>query len=134
MDEVYVDYSYYTDVYGGKLPEETFDELLIEQCRNLDIPTFYRLQTNSGWDVSDDDWDKVKYCLCEMIDKQSKFNDKQKANGEVIPDGIKAESVDGFSKTYLTPDEIEKQNKAFTDEISKLIRTRIGVTGLLFRG
>lgn len=133
MDEVYVDYEYYTSVYGGKLPQETFEDLVKEQCRNLDIPTFYRLQ-DDNYTKTDEDWDKVKYCLCEMIDAQNKFNEKQNANGEAIPDGIKQENIDGYSKTYLTPAEQEAQLKTFEADISKLIRGRIGVTGLLFRG
>lgn len=133
MDAVYVDFEYYGNVYDGKLPEETFDELVKEQCRYLDIPTFYRLQ-DQNYFVSDEDWDKVKYCICEMIDAQKKFNDKIEAKQSAVPNGVKSESIDGFSKTYITEAELETMKKTFQDEMNKLIRGRIGITGLLSRG
>lgn len=129
----YVDYSYYKNEYGGKLPVDVFNELVVKESRNLDAPTFYRLQ-DDAYPKTDDDWEKVKYCLSEMIDLQNEYNEKLENIKSSIPVGVTSENIDGFAKSYVTDQDITKLTEDFDKERKKIIRGRLGITGLLYRG
>lgn len=129
----YVDFDYYKDTYEGtKITSEAlFEPLAKTESRNLDIPTFYRLQ-EEDIELTDEEWDKIKTCLCELIEMQYDFDNKY-VNSAVVS-GIKSESVDGFSRTYLSPAELEQAKKDLVKNKDLFIKGRLASTGLLYRG
>jgi hypothetical protein len=131
---MYTDFDYYTDTYKGTLitEEAEFDLLAEKESRYLDISTFYKLADEDVQDsLSEADLDKINYCICELVDKQKNYNDKI-ANVNTV--GIKSESVDGYSITYITEQEKKEMELKLDIDKKKIIRERLALTFLLFRG
>lgn len=92
----YVTREEYFKLLGQSVPNN-FKKLVIEASEYINHKTFGRIDTNNIPE-------KVKYVTCLIIDnlevKESKINEVQ---------NLKSESVEGWSKTYTTPQEIKNE-------------------------
>lgn len=92
----YVTNKEYFELLGKSVPNN-FKKLVIEASEYINHKTFGRIDTNNIPE-------KVKYVTCLIIDnlevKESKINEVQ---------NLKSESVEGWSKTYATPQEIKNE-------------------------
>ena len=114
MAEIKVNYEYYHSTFncGGEsiIPPEAFP---LWRKRAYEIVFSQISQPPSPYHT-----DAVSDSICavaELLYKSSKR------------DGLKAESIDGYSVTY-------SESKTLSADINALIRKYLGNTGLLFRG
>lgn len=98
----YITREEYFELLGKSVPDN-FEKLVIEASEYINYRTFGRIDENNIPE-------KVKYATCLVIDnlklKELKVNEVQ---------NLKSESVEGWSKTYATPQEInlEFDNKNY---------------------
>ena len=102
----YVTKTEYFELLGQSVPDN-FKKLVIEASEYINHRTFGRIDKNNVPE-------KVKYATCLIVDnlkiKESKINEIQ---------NLKSESVEGWSKTYATPEEI---NNEFDNKNYEILR------------
>ncbi len=94
---MYVDYSYYADEYGGKMPEEDF--VRAERQAEAQI----RYMTCLNGDIFSVDMDAVRDAVCaasDVIYEDMAAREKKAQNG--INGAVKSENNDGYSVSYVT--------------------------------
>lgn len=119
----YIDYPFYADVYGGLIPQLEFNKLKILATSLVDYYTFNRIS-----DVNE----KIKYCMCELIDELAR-QEKINTQGTGL---IKSESVSKYSVTYQMPNEGLSSEKLRTpdEKIYFIIKKWLSGSGLMYRG
>lgn len=113
---MYVDYEFYSQTYGGKVPEILFNKLATQASAIIDYYTFNRIKEADN---------NVKYATCELIDYIKNIEDK---GGQEVA----SEKVGTHSMTYVAG------NKDGIDPIKKkqrdIVKKWLGHTGLMYRG
>ena len=131
---MYVDYEYYTKVYGGtKIPEEGFTYCISQAEDYVDYITLGRVQSFKGG-VFDN---KIKraYCsLAEIYYEEKQLSERVGASAGAK--GIKSETVGSHTVSFQTMDgKSEAENKAHYDALRyRVARQHLLPTGLLYRG
>ena len=93
---IVVDYSYYTDTYGGTaIAEADFNGVQTKATVILDSMCTAKVLTLTSADLSEDLLTKYKMCVCNICDAMS----------EIFEDGvnkgvIKSEKIGSWSTTY----------------------------------
>lgn len=87
--ERYAEYVYYTETYGGSMPEVSFNQLSMRMSRWIDKITFGRLKTLA----EAPEW--LKFACCEMCEKQF-AHDSAQTDGK----NVKSVNNDGYSVTF----------------------------------
>lgn len=121
----YITESEYKQLLGINSIPDNFESLNIQASAVINYKTQGRININSIPE-------EVKYCTCVVIDL---INSKNKVISET--GNLKSQSIEGWSESYSTPAEIEKDFDLEVDSILKLHLTGIiGTDGnpLLFRG
>lgn len=112
MDK-YVDYNFYTKVFGGKLSTEDFSLYEIKARKFIDKITFNRINSDN---LNDD----IKFCVCIIAEKIKDIED----NG-----GIKtSETVGKHSVSFLVSQNLCAENILYKEA------TKYLSTNLLYRG
>lgn len=106
-----VDYSYYTEVYGGSVVPQTVFERILKRC-NMLLDSLVNKQEQL-LDIEA----KVQHLLCCMCDEMYRQEGLS---------GIVHEKLDGYDITYDT----KQENRALIN----LIRQHLGRDGVLYRG
>lgn len=111
-----VDYSFYTDTYGGnRISSLDWKRLSLKAEQRLDSYTYGRC---SG-DWEGESWcNRAKCAVCEM--SEILYEDEKR-------DGKASENTDGYSVSYDT-------GKSLTDALYNVARVYLGDTGLLYAG
>lgn len=111
-----VDYSFYTDTYGGnRILEDDWQRISQKAEQRLDSYTFGRC--SGAWE--DESWCNLAKCaVCEM--SEILYADEKK-------DGKTSENTDGYSVSYDT-------GKSLDGMLYDVARVYLGDTGLLYAG
>ena len=121
----YVTENEYKELLGTNSIPDNFENLNIEASAVINQKTFGRINIATIPE-------QVKYCTCLVINL---IDNKKKVISET--GNIKSQSIEGWSETYSTPEEIEKDFNSQVDSILKLhLSNIIGTDGnpLLYRG
>lgn len=121
----YITESEYEQLLGINSVPDNFENLNIEASAVINYKTFGRIDTNNIPE-------EVKYCTCLVIDLVKNKNKVISETGN-----LKSQNIEGWSESYSTPQEIEKDFDLQVDSILKLHLTGIiGTDGnpLLFKG
>lgn len=125
----YVDFVYYETVYLGTLLNELqFNKRAKSASRYLDYFTFNRSKTVDP--VTDD----IKDCICEMAECIHSF---ESINTSTLSgnSGVKSESIDGYSVTYLTEGKDgEVSYQTLKRKLYQIVEKYLSGTELLYRG
>lgn len=123
----YADFDYYQSTYlGTDLSEPQFNKRVRSASRYVDYFTFDRSKNVNP--VTDD----IKDCVCELAECIHSFENSN-AGGSVS--GIKSESIDGYSVTYMTEGKDgEVSHQTLKRKIYPIIEKYLSGTGLLYRG
>lgn len=89
----YANYEYYAKKYLGKLPQETFNALIVKASREIDKNVNTVITETIINNLNNEAQDRLKYTACALIDLISK---KQ----EIDNKNISSYSIDGVSKTF----------------------------------
>ena len=114
----YADYTYYTEVYGGAMPETDFDRLARRASAYLDGVTFGRIQAEMPEVILT----KVKDACCAVADAYA-LNEKGGGIAAEENDGVRVSYVAGVSKA-----------KTDNERLCEAALLYLGNTGLLYRG
>lgn len=120
----YITYEEYFELLGKSVPNN-FKILVVEASSYINHETFGRIDVNNIPD-------EVKMATCLIIDK---LNTKQEKLEEC--ENLKSESIEGWSKTYVTPEEVEQKYSSEINEIlNQYLWNVIGKDGkpLLYKG
>lgn len=111
-----VDYSFYTDTYGGKrISQNDWQRISQKAEQRLNSYTFGRL--SDDWEG--ENWcDRAKCAVCEMT--EILYADEKR-------DGKTSENTDGYSVSYDT-------GKSLSGALYDVVRVYLGDTGLLYAG
>lgn len=121
----YITESEYKQLLGINSIPDNFESLNIQASAIINYKTQGRININSIPE-------QVKYCTCLIINL---IKNKNKVISET--GNLKSQSIEGWSESYSTPAEIEKDFDLEVDSILKLHLTGIiGTDGnpLLYRG
>lgn len=121
----YITETEYKELLGTNSIPDNFDNLNIEASAVINYKTHNRININAIPE-------QVKYCTCLVINL---IDNKKKVISET--GNLKSQSIEGWSETYSTPEEIEKDFNSQVDSILKLhLSNIIGTDGnpLLYRG
>lgn len=117
-----VEYAYYAEKAGGRLPEEEFSRLIGRACAYVQYMTL-------GKGCGDTDGEKL--AACAVTDVYADAERKQES-GSV---GIKSENNDGYSVSYVTEQKDgESWEEALSRKAYQAARPYLLPTGLLYRG
>lgn len=97
---MYVDYGYYQSEYGGKMPEETFQDAVRK------AETYIRYLTYPNGDIFAAQNDMVKDAVCAAADvyySADREQEQRKAEGKAGP--VRSENNDGYSVSYVVEQE-----------------------------
>lgn len=127
---MYVDFTYYSTVYGGTaILADSFIKYERKARVFIDDVTFDRLKNDNT--LIDD---TVKECLCEIMECNYKLDQEEAETGGKL---ISSETIDQHSVTYAISDieknEVDKSRIKFT-KFNNIARQCLGNTGLLYRG
>lgn len=86
----YVNYSYYTEKYGGTLTKKEFGRYVLKACAHVRRITFGRAELNS-------DMDEVKMAACAVCDLLCEDADRRKQYGGR---NVASENIDGYAVSY----------------------------------
>ena len=120
----YVTYKEYFELLGKSVPNN-FKILVVEASSFINHETFGRIDVNNIPE-------EVKMATSLIIDK---LNTKQEKLEEC--ENLKSESIEGWSKTYATPEEVEQKYSSEINEIlNQYLWNVIGKDGkpLLYKG
>lgn len=109
---MFLEYSFYSEIYKGKVKEEDFPTLEIKASGVLNYHTFNRISKATQ---------NIKFAMCELIDLISK---EEKKDGKEIS----SEKVGTYSVSYSDKNSKSLQNK------QKDIIKRWLPPNLLYRG
>lgn len=112
-----VDYSFYTNRFGGRLSAEDFMRLLPYASACLSELTCGR----ADGDLRDDLAERVRYAQCALVDAWS-VNEQG--------GGIASETNDGISVTYVASHSAKSEGQRLYEAAALFL----GGTGLMFRG
>lgn len=114
----YADYAYYSQEYGGTMPEADFKRLSRQASAFLDMVTFDRIASGQPEKVME----KVKAACCAVADAYL-LNEQG--------GGVASETNDGVSVTYVAGVSNAKTDDQRLQEAAVLY---LAHTGLLYRG
>lgn len=117
----YIDFSYYSDIYGGKaVPKEDFTIYEIKSRMRIDRQTFNRvknaIENVPGFQVPEE----IKNAQCAIIDYMKLYDN----NGGTI---VASETVSKHSVTYSGV-------KSYDDEIKDIVKEFLGGTPWTYMG
>lgn len=115
----------YKSLLGAKSVPDNFNNLVIEASSYINHKTFGRINSNNVPEA-------VKYTTCLIIDLIDEEQNKLK---EIR--NLKSQNIEGWSETYLTPEEIKtKYEDEMYEILSKYLWNVIGKDGnpLLYCG
>ena len=92
----YITETEYKELLGAKSIPDNFNNLVVEASNYIDYNTHYRIDKNN---VSE----QVKYVTCLIIDLLNEQKIKLSEIGN-----LKSENIEGWSKSYASPEEIKK--------------------------
>ena len=100
---VYADFNYYKNVYDGKVPEDSFNSLILKASKEIDNNINTRLNQEKINNLPKEAQEQLQYTACALIDLLYK---KQESDGRKVS----SYSIDGVSKTFkvLSDDEYKK--------------------------
>lgn len=93
----YITDAEYKELLGVDSIPSNFNNLVIEASTYINSKTQNRIDVN-------DIHENVKYATALIITKTSKAEDQKEEIGN-----LKSQSIEGWSETYSTPEEIEKK-------------------------
>lgn len=126
---MYVDYGYYSSGYGGSLSEAAFKAAEPKAEAELRYLTF----VNGDIFAKEDDLVKIALCAATDIVAQAQKEAAETAGASGAA-GIKSESNDGYSVTYVTDaKEGQTAEEALRARIAQGIRLYLLPTGWLRR-
>lgn len=119
----YADSSFYYDVYGGTVLENsTVEHYLQRSCRHIDSMTFNRIKGKGFENLTEFQQKIIKESVCMQADFEYE-------NKDILNSYLKSYSINGVSLTADT-DKIQKINGIYTsDEVYSLLMQ----TGLMHR-
>lgn len=124
---IYIDYSYYTDEYGGCLiPESDFKLTAGKASERINAATFGRLENG----ISEAYSEKIKRCCCELAENIHKYGNMQVSESGAVS----SEKIGSYSIEYQSTAEQLSAVSALDDACDDVIRRHLGRTGLLYRG
>lgn len=128
---MYVDYEEYQELWHGRLSYEEFTAAEPKAEAHIRYLTCYAPMPGSIFDKPDQN---VKLAVCAATDLVSAA-DAEAAGRSAGVSGVKSESNDGYSVTYIT-DAVEGQTaeQALVKRILAAVRIYLLPTGWLYRG
>lgn len=121
----YINKEEYLNLLGSKSIPDNLDDLIIKASNYINRQTMGRIDKNNVPE-------QVKYVTC-LIAKL--INEKEIKLSEVS--NLKSENIEGWSKTFATPEEIEKDySKKMQTTLSEYLWNVLGTDGnpLLYCG
>lgn len=121
----YITDSEYKKLLGAEIVPNNFNNLVIKASNYINRQTMGRIDVNNVPE-------QVKYVTCLIINLIDEQESKIKEIGN-----LKSENIEGWSKTYATPEEIEKDyDKKMRQTLSDHLWDVIGMDGnpLLYCG
>ena len=124
----YVNFEFYKKEYKGTLisASDDFESALIKAQSKVDHYTSQRLKNSAEIPI------EVKMCCCELCELE--FQNTQAAKNVQNANGVKSESVGGWSKTYEGTSEKQARIKNLAIECQEVITRWLYDTGLLYGG
>lgn len=109
----------YIKLSGNESIPDNFKNLVIKASNYINYKTFGRINESS---LSN----QVKFITCLIVDL---MNEQETKISEIR--NLKSQNIEGWSETYLSPEEIEKDYSKRKDEILRqYLRDEIGIDGL----
>lgn len=93
----YITNKEYESLLGAKSIPDNFDKLVIEASNYINRQTFGRIDKNNIPE-------QVQYVTCLIIDL---INEQETKLSEI--GNLKSQNIEGWSESYSTPEEIEKE-------------------------
>ena len=115
----YINNIEYQELLGVESIPDNFNKLLIEASNYINYNTHNRIDENNPSEA-------VKYVTCLIIDLINEQNVKLSEIGS-----LKSQNIEGWSETYSTPEEIEKDYSVKKYNVLKTyLSQEIGLDGL----
>lgn len=112
------DKEYISLLDAGSIPDN-FENLVIKASNYIDYNTHYRIDSKN---VSE----QVKYVTCLIVNL---INEQETKLSEI--GNLKSQNIEGWSESYATPEEIEKEYSAKKYDTLKIYLSKeIGIDGL----
>lgn len=121
----YITGTEYKELLGAKSIPDNFNNLVVEASNYIDYNTHYRIDEKN---VSE----QVKYVTCLIINL---INEENQNLSEIK--NLKSENIEGWSKSYATPEEVKKDYSTKKYNTLKMYLSKeIGIDGnpLLYCG
>ena len=122
---MYVSYEFYTETFGTLIPEKDFPRVEAEAEAVISYLTYV------NGDIFAKEDSRVKHAVCAAAEVV--YNSKQ-SNGASGSAGVKSESNDGYSVTYVTEaQDGQTAEAALRKKIAEAVRLYLLPTGWLSR-
>lgn len=109
----------YIELLGSESIPDNFENLVIKASSYIDYNTHYRIDSKN---VSE----QVKYVTCLIVNL---INEQETKLSEI--GNLKSQNIEGWSESYATPEEIEKEYSAKKYDTLKIYLSKeIGIDGL----
>ena len=109
----YLTYQEYQDLGGSAIGETPFNLLEFEARKQIDLRTQLRLKKISTQDIPLE----VKICETNLINKIKSYSE----NTIEINSNKANESIDGYSVSFFTPDQVQQVVKLHEDELDNIM-------------
>jgi hypothetical protein len=121
---MYVNYDFYKDTFGGSIPEDKFKAVEVEAEAHISYFTYI------NGDIFATESDRVKLAVCSAADVIYNYKANQTAGNA----GLRSESNDGYSVTYVTEaQDGQTAEEALRKKVYEAIRLYLLPTGWLSR-
>ena len=123
----YVDYAFYSQTFGNSIPEADFSKAETKAEAAISYLTY----VNGDIFATEDDHVKLAVCAAAEV---IYYNDKQTSATGGNGAGIKSESNDGYSVTYVTEaQDGQTAEAALRKKVAEAVRVYLLPTGWLSR-
>ena len=109
----YLTYQEYQDLGGSAIGETPFNLLEFEARKQIDLRTQLRLKKIDTQDIPLE----VKICETNLINKIKSYSE----NTIEINSNKANESIDGYSVSFFTPDQVQQVVKLHKDELDNIM-------------
>ena len=109
----YLTYQEYQDLGGSEIGETPFNLLEFEARKQIDLRTQLRLKKIDTQDIPLE----VKICETNLINKIKSYSE----NTIEINSNKANESIDGYSVSFFTPDQVQQVVKLHKDELDNIM-------------
>lgn len=113
----YATYEFYTDIYRGEMPLDSWEKSSVIASREIDLKTHFKHQNTENETINN----QLAMCCCGLAECIDSYKDINRA--------VTSFSNDGYSESYTSSEDIKKAMNQCKNQCFKYLYMPINLIG-----